>query len=64
MSPENILKVGNENESVSLKPDEEPVAWDVYVTMDKPGLYRVWFSADYDAGGSRTTETKKFILAK
>jgi hypothetical protein len=64
VSPQNILKVGNENKSISLKPDEEPVAWDVYVTLDKPGLYRVWFSADYDAGGSRTTETKKFILAK
>jgi hypothetical protein len=64
VNPSNILQVGGNNQSVSLKPDEEPIAWDVFVSLKTAGLYHVWFAAEYDAGGFKITETQRFVLAK
>jgi len=64
VNPNNILQVGGNNQSVTLKPDEEPQAWDVFVSLKTAGLYHVWFSAEYDAGGFNITGTQKFVLAK
>ena len=64
VNPSNILQVAGSSQSISLKPDEEPLAWDVFVSLKAAGLYRVWFSAEYDVGSFKTTQTQGLILAK
>jgi len=63
ISPDNILDIANKKHVITLKPDEEPIAYDVRVDTQTPGLYRVWFSADYDAAGAQTATTKSFIIS-
>jgi hypothetical protein len=64
INPDNILDIANKKQVITLKPDEEPIAYDVRVETLTGGLYRVWFSADYDAAGAQTSTTKSFIIGK
>jgi hypothetical protein len=64
VDPNNILQVADIGHSVTLKPGEEQVAWNVLVNLNKGGIYKIWFSADYDAGGPKTVQTQKFILTR
>ena len=63
VNTENILQIGDQERYVSFKPDEEPVAWRVFVHLKTAGLYRVWFTAAYDVGQARTAATRSFLLA-
>ena len=64
INPDNILDIANKKQVITLKPEEEPLVYDVFVEVITEGLYRVWFSADYDAAGSHVTTTKPFIIGK
>jgi len=64
VDPDNILRSGSKARSILLRFDEEPLAYDVFVELKTTGLYRAWFTAAYDVGGSRTSATQKFFLAK
>lgn len=64
INPDNILQTSGEQQAITLKPGEEPIGYAVSVVAAAPGLYRVWFTADYDAKGSKSTKTESFLLAK
>jgi hypothetical protein len=64
INPNNILQTSEEQQAITLKPGEEPTAYAVSVVAAAPGLYRVWFTADYDAAGSKSAKTESFLLAK
>jgi hypothetical protein len=64
VSPNNILDIAGKKQLITLKPDEEPIAYDVVVEAKTKGFYRVWFSTDYDADGMQTSTTKSFIIGK
>jgi len=64
VNPDNILQIAEKKHAVSLKPDEEANGYDVYVEAKTPGLYRVWFTANYDVAGPKTTKTQSFVLGK
>lgn len=64
VNPNNMLQISNQKQAISLKEDEEPLGYDVFVEAMTPGLYRVWFTANYDASGPKVTKTQSFILGK
>jgi hypothetical protein len=64
VDPDNILEVGNQKYAVTLRPDEEPLGYDVFVEAMTPGLYRIWFTAEYDASGKKVEKTQSFLLEK
>ena len=64
INPNNILQTSGEQQAITLKPGEEPTGYAVSVVAAAPGLYRVWFTADYDAAGSKSAKTESFLLAK
>jgi hypothetical protein len=64
VNPQNILDTSAEQQAITLKPGEEQTGYAVYVVAAAPGLYRVWFTADYDAAGAKQAQTQSFLLAK
>jgi hypothetical protein len=64
INPQNILQTTRAQQAISLKPAEEPTGYSVSVVAASPGLYRVWFTADYDTSGPKTAKTESFLIAK
>lgn len=64
VNPDNILQFGGRSVDITLKPAEEQVGYNVFVEAQTPGLYRIWFTSNYDASGPRNTTTRAFLLGK
>jgi hypothetical protein len=64
INPNNLLERSDRTIEISLVPNETPIGYDIYVEAQSPGLYRVWFTSNYDASGPRTTKTGSFLLGK
>jgi hypothetical protein len=64
INPDNLLQRSDRTVDISLVPNETPIGYDIFVEAQAPGLYRVWFTSNYDASGPRTAKTGSFLLGK
>lgn len=59
---DNILRSEAGTKAITLKPGEEPVAFDVLVEAKAAFPQRIWFSIEYDEDGPRVLTTRPIIL--
>jgi len=64
VSPDSLLRVGGEKLAITLQPNEPATSFNITVHARATGLYRVWFTADYDESGPHKAKSQSFLLAK
>ena len=62
ISAENLLADSDSARTVTLKPNEQSVSFDVFVTSRVRDARSVSFEAGYDLDGEKTTRTKPILL--
>jgi len=63
VDPENLLANSESARIITLRPDEEPVSFDIFVSTQVSDLLEVYFEAGYDLEGEKSTRTAKILLA-
>ena len=63
VSPNNLLADSDSARAITLKPNEEPVSFDVFVSSRVDDVREVFFEAGYDLDGEKTIQTGKVFLA-
>ncbi len=63
ISPENLLADSDSARAITLKPNEESVSFDVFVSSRVDDVREVFFEAVYDLNGEKTIQTGKVLLA-
>jgi hypothetical protein len=63
VDPNNLLNIDKDN-ALSLKPNETQASYKVSVHTKADGLYRFWFTAEYDVDGERTSSTTPIFIAR
>ncbi len=62
VTTDNLLRSSTSVRAVTLKPGEEPVAFEVLIEVHARTPQRLWFTADYDEDGPRTLTTPPIIV--
>lgn len=62
VSAENLLRSATGVRAITLKPGEEPVAFEIMLETKAKSPQRIWFSADYDEDGQRTLSTTPIVV--
>ena len=60
---DNILDTKAIHVSVSLRSDDGPTSYDVYVTLRNGQPSRIWFDVYYDSGSPKSASTNSLVLA-
>jgi len=62
VDPDNILRSSTGVRAITLRPGEEPVAFDILLETKSDKLLRIWFTANYDSDGPQTVSTPEILL--
>jgi hypothetical protein len=61
---DNLLQAGDTSRAITLKPNEEPVAFDVYIHSKSDTPRQLRFRINYDYNGAATAVTDSVIVTK
>jgi pimeloyl-ACP methyl ester carboxylesterase len=62
LDTDNLLRLPATARAITLKPGEEPVAFNILLQSTATTPQRIWFTADYDEAGQRTASTGPIFL--
>jgi hypothetical protein len=64
IDPHNILDGAKKKLSITLKPGEEPVSFDIALESKTSQLHKVWFTVNYDAAGPKSLNTEPILIGR